>query len=266
MYNVKVIETPTTKEYWYYELPIFEGVEREKSEERRKTFDEMNALEQAESLKRKANYYQNKRWEIKRLVDCNFDGRSSFLTLTYQENVVDIEKSNYEFDKFIKRLKYYLKKEHGNIPLKYLATWEIQKEREEKYGYAVIHYHVMLFSFPYVPHSELMRLWGNGNVWINKIDHVEKANKGLYVSKYFAKDLDVKEHKKKAFFTSRNLRKPIETKMQIAKMSSDNIADQSNAEHISFQKEYTAKRLINQEMHEYKVRYVVVDKTLATVQ
>ena len=72
-----------------------------------------------------------------------------------------------------------------------MATWEKQKR-------GAIHYHIVLFSFPFVPHERLMKIWGHGLVWINKIDVDAVENRGRYLSKYFDKDLDLKEHKKKA--------------------------------------------------------------------
>lgn len=57
-----------------------------------------------------------------------------------------------------------------------------------------------------------MGIWGHGLVWINKIDVDAAENRGRYVSKYFDKDLDIKEHKKKAFFKSQNLKLPREMK------------------------------------------------------
>ena len=66
---------------------------------------------------------------------------------------------------------------------------------ETKHG--AIHYHVILFSFPYLPHAELTAIWGHGLIKINKIDIDSAENRGRYVSKYFDKDLELKEHKKK---------------------------------------------------------------------
>ncbi|WP_443093098.1 rolling circle replication-associated protein [Enterococcus casseliflavus] len=86
-----------------------------------------------------------------------------------------------------------------------MATWEKQKR-------GAIHYHIILFSFPFVPHERLMAIWGHGLVWINKIDVDAVENRGRYISKYFDKELDIKEHKKKAFFKSQNLKIPKETK------------------------------------------------------
>lgn len=169
-----------------------------------KEFDELPAKKQYDSLKRKSKHYRKMRFEIARLVDENFDKNTKFLTLTFKENIQDIDTTNDEFKKFIKRLNYQIFKTKKS-QIKYLATWEKQKR-------GAIHYHIILFSFPYVPHEYLMDIWGHGLLWINKIDVDAAENRGRYVSKYFDKDLDIKEHKKKAFFKSQNLKLPRETK------------------------------------------------------
>ncbi|WP_430596660.1 rolling circle replication-associated protein [Enterococcus sp. DIV0175] len=217
-YNQKIIETPTYTEIWEYEKPIVYKVDEKKNEEYEhptpewiknlnepnKKYDELTAEKQYDSLKRKQKHYKNMRFEIARLIDMNFDDNTKFLTLTFKENIQDIETTNDEFKKYIKRLNYQIYKTKKS-QIKYLATWEKQKR-------GAIHYHIVLFSFPFVPHDRLMEIWGHGLVWINKIDVDAVENRGRYISKYFDKDLDLKEHKKKAFFKSQNLKIPKETK------------------------------------------------------
>ena len=89
-YNTKIIETPTTKEVYIYESPIFIH-SKEKADltdtSNRKKFDEMSAHKQYDSLKRKQKHYEQARWDIARIVDCNFDNRTKFVTLTFKENI-----------------------------------------------------------------------------------------------------------------------------------------------------------------------------------
>ncbi|EPC6328725.1 rolling circle replication-associated protein [Enterococcus faecalis] len=170
----------------------------------KQTFDNLNAQGQYDSLKRKQKHYKNQRFVVARLIDTNFDDQTKFLTLTFKENITDITHTNSEFKKFMKRLNYHLYKTKKS-QIKYLATWEKQKR-------GAIHYHVVLFSFPYLSHKELTAIWGHGLIKINKIDVDSAENRGRYVSKYFDKDLELKEHKKKAFFKSQNLKQPIEIK------------------------------------------------------
>lgn len=81
----------------------------------------------------------------------------------------------------------------------------------------------------------MQKTWGRGFIKINRIDVDSKENRGRYLSKYFGKDLELKEHKKKAFFKSQNLKMPIIKKV----MSTDNILQELLQENIIFQKEYS---------------------------
>lgn len=212
-YNQKIIETPTYIEIWEYEQPILSKRKKDTDEKKetpdwlkntKYTFDELTAQGQYDSLKRKQKHYKSQRFAVARLIDTNFDNQTKFLTLTFKENITDITYTNSEFKKFMKRLNYQLYKTKKS-QIKYLATWEKQKR-------GAIHYHIVLFGFPYLPHSKLVDIWGHGIIGINRIDVDSAENRGRYVSKYFDKDLELKEHKKKAFFKSQNLTEPNETK------------------------------------------------------
>ena len=229
VYNTKIIETPTTKEIYFYESPIYSH-SNTKSDltktSKRKTFDEMSAHKQYDSLKRKQKHYEQTRWEIARIVDCNFDNKTKFLTLIFKDNIQDITITNREFKYFIQRLNYYLYQTKIQT-LKYIATWEKQKR-------GAIHYHVIFFDFPYIAKEKLQELWSHGFIKINRIDVDSKENRGRYLSKYFGKDLELKEHKKKAFFKSQNLKMPMEQKL----MLTDDVFKGLEQENIVFQKKY----------------------------
>lgn len=229
-YNAKIIETPVTKEIWLYEQPInrksLDNAIESNISTTRKKFDELSAIKQGNSLKRKQKYYEQKRWEISRLIDCNFDDKTKFLTLTFKSNIQDIDYSNKQFKYFIQRLNFHLYKTKIQT-LKYIATWEKQKR-------GAIHYHVIFFDFPYIEIGNLEKIWGHGFVKINKINVDRIENTGRYISKYFGKDLDIKEHKKKAFFKSQNLKLPIIRKT----FCTDEMLQTIERENIIFRKEY----------------------------
>ncbi len=231
-YNTKIIETPTIKEVYIYENPIYihsTAKHNPTESNKRKTFDEMSAQKQYDSLKRKQKHYEQTRWEIARIVDCNFDNRTKFVTLTFQENIQDITITNRKFKYFIQRLNYYIHQTKTQL-LKYIATWEKQKR-------GAIHYHVIFFDFPYIAKEKLQNLWSHGFIKINRIDVDSKENRGRYLSKYFAKDLDLKEHKKKAFFKSQNLKMPIITKT----FFTDDLLHNLSSENIIYTKRYSQK-------------------------
>lgn len=230
-YNTKIIETPTTKEIWIYEKPVFRQSEEDNTtchiKATRKTFDELSAKKQAISLQRKQKYYKEKRWEIARLIDCNYDNQTKFLSMSFKENIQDIDYTNKQFKNFIQRLNYY-QFNTKTQKIKYIATWEYQKR-------GAIHYHLVLFDFPFIQLPALNKLWGHGTLQINRVDVDGAQSIGRYISKYFSKDLALKEHKKKAFFKSQNLKIPKETKL----MLTDDILADLQKENIIFQKEYT---------------------------
>ena len=158
------------------------------------------------------NVFRAKR-EVRRLINANVGRHSKekntdkFLTLTFAENVTDIQKANRHFHHFMKKLRYH----YGAF--EYLGTPQIQWGRYEKYGVKVWHYHVAVFGLPYIPQKELVEKWGRGTVSIEAMESYE--NPGTYMSRYMAKDFTGEEltgHRR--FFTSRGLYRPEETRAE----------------------------------------------------
>jgi len=135
------------------------------------------------------------RRNIRRLINAN-KTMSKFLTLTFADNVCDIDFANYEFKKFIERLKY----QYPTLDLKYLTVIEFQKR-------GAVHYH-MILNTPKIKASKIAELWGNGFIKINQIKKCD--NVGAYVSKYLSKESTERLFNRKKFFCSRNLEKPVE--------------------------------------------------------
>ena len=226
-YNVKTIETPTTLEVWeYIDDSVVYSVtvgdialsENENADDKQDSITNLSASEHYDALKRKQKHYEEMRWVIARIIDCNFDYNTKFMTLTFKENIKDVTYTNYEFSKFIKRLNYHLyhvKRQQ----LKYLAVWEKQKR-------GAVHYHIIFFDLPFIKTKTLQEIWGFGFIKINKIDVDSKDNRGRYVSKYFSKDIDEKTYKQKSFFKSQNLIMPITTRTtqyELSDFSNDNV-------------------------------------------
>jgi hypothetical protein len=147
---------------------------------------------------RKKTLQRNSR-NIRRLVNCNIQEDSKFITLTFADNITDLKQANYEWKKFKQRLETKI-----GYKLQYLVVIEFQKR-------GAIHYHCVMFNLPYIQNNKLREIWGNGFVKINKIDNVD--NVGAYVCKYIAKDNDdTRLEGEKMYFTSRGLKKPVEIK------------------------------------------------------
>lgn len=246
LYNTKKIVSKTMTEY-LISLDDFIGYDYTvKTKYNRRKFDELTEEEQEESKARKERYYKQKAFDIERLIDCNYNDKSVFLTLTFARNLQDLVEANKEFNLFIKRLKYYLKKideaneddetdenteddeaDEDKESLKYISIWERQQR-------GAIHYHVILFNLPFIDAKKIEEIWGNGFIRINLIedDKDDKKEKGKkqskkkqdkkasgivsgYLTKYFIKDIDERVREKKAYFYSRNLEKPKEWKQRL---------------------------------------------------
>lgn len=259
-YNTKMIETPTTLEIWeYLSEPVVYSITDDKETNNKNGNIESviekkkpDVKQEYDAIKRKQKHYEQMRWEISRIIDCNFDDNTKFMTLTFKENIQDVKYTNVEFKKFIKRLNYYLYNEKKQ-KLKYLAVWEKQKR-------GAIHYHIIFFELPFINIDELQRIWGNGFVKINKIDVDSKDNRGRYVSKYFSKDIDEKDYKQKAFFKSLNLKKPI-----VIRKNVKNWYDTTN-KNVVYTKLYSrtipvSYGLNSDKYRESFVRYIRVKKT-----
>lgn len=127
------------------------------------------------------NHNQVRLNSIRRLATANFNKDSLFLTLTFDDKKVahDIrcpKECNYQFKKFIQRLRYSLK-----VDFKYLAVVEFQDLNNR----GAVHYHVLI-DLPFIDFKQLEDIWGMGFIYLNKIDHVD--NVGAYIVKYITKD------------------------------------------------------------------------------
>lgn len=141
----------------------------------------------------------------KRLALMNFSGGDTFLTLTYAENMQDIEKADDDFKKFMKRFRYRTKQK-----IKYLAVREFQKR-------GAIHFHLLcdwrVDSNDEEEIRELERwlgevVWGHGFVDIKVLDGVD--NVGAYLIKYMTKNISIEAFKgKKAYLCSKGLERPL---------------------------------------------------------
>ena len=240
-YNKKIIKTEYYYEIWDYELPIvfsnkentveIESVDETKIKEKRKNFDELDSDELDYRLKRMREKRRLAKWKLSRLIDANFNSKTSFLTLTTKENITNRDEFNNMFKLFINSFNYtvfHTKKRE----LKYVAVLEKQKR-------GAWHAHLLMFGVPYVEHSELLRLWKHGAVRINKLNDLDSSsNAGRYISKYFTKGMDqnlLESFGKKSYLASRNLKKIDETKF----FSKEELEFDDSV--ILYEAEYTSK-------------------------
>jgi len=133
------------------------------------------------------------------LVNANKQKLTKFITLTFRENIQDLNIAHYEFQKFVARLKTL------DCNFKYLAVVEFQQR-------GAIHYH-LICNIHYVKNQILEQIWRNGYTEIRNVRHVR--NLGLYFASHGIKNQTgfIEKSKlggRKKFFCSRKLKKPKE--------------------------------------------------------
>lgn len=188
-FNKRVIVSGNVLEIYEYEKPVAKGLETKRKGRSNAPFtsDEVKAENRSKIASRARAY-------VRRKVNAN-PQLNKFLTLTFVENLTDLDKARYEFDKFIKRLKTRFKN------VQYIAVVEYQ-------GRGAIHFH-LLCNLPYVNVNELAKIWKHGFIKINRIDNVD--NVGAYVTKYMTKDsIDERLIGRKCYSMSKGLNEPQE--------------------------------------------------------
>lgn len=194
-YDKKVIMAGNVVEVYEYDTGVQFGYKdiKKNSKGRQATANDDDKEKNREKVLARA------RRDLRRLINCNIQKHSKFLTLTFADNVQDLDYANYEFKKFILRLNY-----HYGIKVKYSVVVEFQKR-------GAIHYHCILYNLVQkINVKEFQEIWKQGFIKINSIDNID--NVGAYVCKYMTKTGDNRLVGKKMYFNSRNLVKPQEIK------------------------------------------------------
>jgi len=127
--------------------------------------------------------------KLRYLINNNFTGEGNELhvTLTYKENMKDTKQLYSDFDKFMKRLRYRLKKTHGAID--YMTIVEPQ-ERGAWHHHLLIRFNEKKGQKVFVSSDEIAEIWGHGFIKISSLTGVD--NIGAYLSAYLA-DVEVTE-------------------------------------------------------------------------
>lgn len=198
-FDVKLVIFGDYCEVYKYTKKIIQGIVKPKKIK----IKNMNTEEEMKQKKRFSYSIGRTRNTVRRLISANFTNQSSFMTLTFAENLVDVRIANTCFKEFIRYLRHYIRSQ-GEFPeenFKYIAVIEFQKR-------GAVHYHIIMTA-PFFPPEILAIAWPYGYYKLNATQHVE--NIGSYVSKYLYKDVDDSRlWGKRAYQTSRNLIRPIE--------------------------------------------------------
>jgi len=160
---------------------------------------------------------------IYRLSFANFTRQDKFITLTFTENISDITFANKQFKQFIQKLRH----RYGDF--RYLAVYQFQ-DRD------VIHYHI-LANLPYIPQTELHKLWAQGFVSIKGIQDVD--NIGGYLSSHITIDpADTRLQGHRHFSSSRNLIRPTILRGPQAKELILSLQTKKEVSAVSYNSEY----------------------------
>lgn len=143
--------------------------------------------------------------ECQRLAKSNIDDWKTFITLTFEDNVTDIELANKRFKYFIDKVRRVKK------DIKYLCITEFQKR-------GATHYHMLtnididddklIYSQEDNQKFKHIKYWNDGFTSIEVIKGDVKKIIG-YIAKYMTKDIDNRLFNRHRYFYSRNLNKPV---------------------------------------------------------
>jgi hypothetical protein len=175
-------------EYFYYkDKSIYRGygarTKREKVEDEIVPKDEKVQEAKAQSSVNRT------RKEIRRRINSN-PQLTKFLTLTFRDEITEMDIANPKFNLFTQRAK-------DKWPeFQYLAVPEFQKSGR-------VHYH-LLCNLRYVLSHDIEKVWGEGFINIRRLH----GNLGWYLCKYLQKDMfDKRMFRKKKYFCSQDLAK-----------------------------------------------------------
>lgn len=158
-------------------------------------------------LERRLQTVRDARNMARRLALMNFGNGDTFMTLTFAENIRDIDYADNEFKKFMERLRYRSKQS-----IKYIAVREFQKR-------GAIHYHLIcdyrlnpLADEEQIKEHERYvgeKIWKHGYVDLKIIYGVD--NVGAYLIKYMTKNVAVELFQgRKLYLCSKGLNRPKE--------------------------------------------------------
>ena len=193
----KIVQSGEVVEAYIYSNSIKVGHKREHEVGRRKKSD----LDDEGLEKRSDSLYRSRR-EVRRLIWSNQGKYTKFITLTYKETELDVDRVGKHIKSFVKAMR------RKGYDMKYLGVLENQTARGEKEGNeGSWHIHMVLFIEEFIPKEVIEKCWPHGFVDINAIDDVR--NLGAYVCKYITKENNA-EFGKHVYFVSRGLKRPEE--------------------------------------------------------
>jgi len=200
-YQKLIISGPIFEWFIFHDKPIFYGQGRNKGSLR------MGAKKSTKKIANTSIYRAKS--QIRHLISANAwqwannDNRiylPMFLTLTFKENIQDLNITHKIFMKYIQRLNYFVNNKKITT-LKYVAVTEFQKR-------GAVHYHVIFFNLPYIKKILLLKkVWGFGIYNLQPVYDEKKMSN--YISKYMYKNINNEVFfGRKKYLSSQGLKKP----------------------------------------------------------
>ena len=218
LYNVKLVDCGDYIQVYYLNNSrLKKSNDDELSLKKVKENDDYTKEEKPSAIEPK-NIIRSK-LECQRLAKCNAKEWQTFITLTYEENITNIDEAKKDFRYFIDKVQRVYK------DLKYICIPEFQKR-------GAVHFHLLtniakenksLIFFQEDNKRFLhIKYWNKGFTRVDVLKNDIKKIIG-YISKYMTKDIDDRLYNRHRYYYSRNLNKP-----QV------NFLDLSNPIHLQF--------------------------------
>lgn len=204
--------------------------------------------------KKRVDKINESKMNLRRLINANVNPFSKFVTLTFKENLTDIDEAKRRFKVFVRTLNRRRKKENKEN-LKYIYVVEFQER-------GAVHFHCVFFNMGFMKNEELQKIWGQGFTKVNRIKDVD--NVGAYVVKYMQKDLiDDRLNGKDLYGRSRGLKEPviIRKPSEVVAISDglQKFLDFNNVSYVPFSKQYTTKYRGKIEYMQYNLKRIAQD-------
>lgn len=238
-YNVKLVVCGEYTQVYFYDKKKFKNKKKDKSDlnltirENDKVNGEEKKIEDRSIIRSKL--------ECQRVAKANMQDWKTFITLTFAENVTDIDYANKKFSYYVDQVRRVYK------DFRYLCIPEFQKR-------GAVHYHLLTNIdvdselIPRRPNKKLynktdrnykeiefydLKYWNEGFSSAEMMSGDPKKVVG-YISKYMTKDIDDRLFGHRRYFYSRNLEIPKES-----------FVDMDDPKHLEFfQKKIQGKEVI----------------------
>ncbi len=225
LYDVKLVKCGK-----YTQVYLYQNKKSKKISSRDKTEFNLNKLDLENNLSFKSNEvktYSNNielrsinrsKLECQRIAKTNFNDWETFITLTFEENITNLDLANKKFKYFIDKVRRVKR------DFKYLCIPEFQKR-------GAVHYHLLTnlkCNSDIIPRRPTKKLYNPSSktwrqlefydikYWLNGYSSAEPLNGDIkkvvgYISKYMTKDIDNRLFNRHRYFYSRNLITPKES-------------------------------------------------------